>query len=251
MPKVSVIIITKNESAHIDQALASVAWADERIVVDAESTDDTAARARRAGARVEIEPWPGYGQQKNFAASLASHDWIFSLDADERVSDPLAREIRGLLGDAPSRQGYRMPRVTWYMGQWIRSTDWYPDLQLRLYNRRSATWSTSKVHESVVLGEEAGLLSGELLHYAFRDLSHHLHTIDRYTTLAAEQMHEEGRRTGVWRLAVHPPAAFFRNAILRGGLRDGSVGLIVSAMNAYYVFLKFAKLWERQHRASS
>lgn len=251
MPKLSVIIITKNESSHIEEALASVAWADERIVVDAESTDDTVARAKRAGARVEVKSWPGYGEQKNYAASLASHDWIFSLDADERVSDPLAREIRLLLGDEPSRRGYRMPRVTWYLGQWIRSTDWYPDLQLRLYNRRSATWSTSKVHESVVLQDEPGMLSGELLHYAFRDLSHHLHTIDRYTTLAAEQMHGEGRQTGVWRLLIHPPAAFFRNAILRGGLRDGSAGLIVSAMNAYYVFLKFAKLWERQHRSSS
>lgn len=248
MPKVSVIIITKNESAHIDKALASVSWADERIVVDAESVDDTVARARQAGARVQTRSWTGYSDQKNFAATLAAHDWILSLDADERVSEPLAQEIRALLETEPQRRGYRIPRVTWHLGQWIRSTDWYPDLQLRLYDRRAASWNGRRVHESVALTGEAGVLAGELLHYAFRDISHHLQTIDRYTTLAAEQMYADGKRTGVLRLLTYPPAAFLRNAFLRGGIRDGGVGLLVSVMNSYYVFLKFAKLWERQRQ---
>lgn len=248
MPKLSVILITRNESANIDDALKSVAWADERIVVDAESTDDTADRARQGGAKVVVRPWPGYGAQKNFAASLAQHHWLLSLDADERVSEPLAAEIRALLTTDPPHHGYRMPRITRYLGQWVRSTDWYPDLQLRLYDRRHGTWTDRQVHESVRLDGEPGMLSGEILHHAYRDVSHHLQTMDRYTTLAAAQMDADGQRVGALRLLIHPPAAFLRNLVLRGGMRDGSVGLIVSLMNAFYVFLKFAKLWERQRQ---
>jgi glycosyltransferase involved in cell wall biosynthesis len=247
VPKVSVTLITHNESANIDAALASVAWADERLVVDAESTDDTVARARHAGARVLVRPWPGYAAQKNFAASAAEHDWILSLDADERVSEPLGSEIRAVLTETPRHGGFRIPRVTWYLGHWIRSTDWYPDHQLRLYDRRLGSWSDRRVHESVhVRLGTVGLLSAEILHYAYRDLSDHLHRIDYYTTLAAEQMYAEGRRTSAFALLVHPPMALLRNLILRGGMRDGTVGLVVSTMNSYYVFLKLAKLWQRQ-----
>jgi glycosyltransferase involved in cell wall biosynthesis len=249
VPKLSVIVITRNESSNIDAALASAAWADERLVVDAESTDDTVARARQAGARVVVRSWPGYGAQKNFAAAEAAHDWILSVDADERISEPLGREIRALLASEPPYRGYKMPRVTWYLGQWIRSTDWYPDYQLRLYDRRTATWSKRRVHESVKVDGATGVLSaGEILHYAYRDISHHLQTIDLYTTLSAEQLYQDGRRTGILSLLLNPPAAFLRNFVLRGGLRDGTPGVIVSAMNAYYVFLKLAKLWEKQRR---
>jgi glycosyltransferase involved in cell wall biosynthesis len=248
VPKLSVIIITRDESASIDGALDSVTWADERLVVDSGSTDDTADRARQAGARVIVRDWPGYGAQKNFAAAAAQHDWVLSLDADERVSEPLAREIRALLAGSPAHAGYRIPRITRYLGQWIRSTDWYPDLQLRLYDRRHGAWSEPAVHESVRLDGEPGSLAGEILHHAYRDLSEHLRTIDRYTTLAAEQMRRDQQQAGLWRLLAHAPAAFLRNALLRGGIRDGTVGMIVSAMNSYYVFLKLAKLWEMTHR---
>jgi glycosyltransferase involved in cell wall biosynthesis len=246
MPPLSVVVITKNESAHIEKALASVAWADERLVVDAESTDDTVAKAERAGARAVVRPWPGYSEQKNAGAALAAHDWILSLDADERISDQLAQDIRSVLASEPACRGYRMPRVTWYLGRWIRSTDWFPDHQLRLYDRRAGGWVPRRVHESVRVEGTTGALPGEIQHYAYRDLSHHLRTIDRYTTLAAEQMLADGRRTSALGLLVYPPAAFLRNFLLRGGIRDGAVGLVVSTMNAYYVFLKFAKLWERQ-----
>lgn len=249
MPPLTAVVITRNESTNIEAALASVVWADERLVVDAESTDDTADRARAAGARVVVRPWPGYSAQKNHGAEIATHDWILSLDADERISEPLAREIRDLLLGDPSHRGYRMPRVAFYLGRWIRTTDWYPDFQLRLYDRRAARWNGRRVHESVQLdGSPAGTLTGEILHYAYRDLSHHLQTIDRYTTLAAAHMADEGRRAGVLDLALHPPAAFLRNYLLRGGFRDGATGFVISALNAFYVFTKFAKLWERQRR---
>jgi hypothetical protein len=168
------------------------------------------------------------------------------MDADERVSEPLAREIQALLASEPPLRGYRMPRVTWYLGQWIRSTDWYPDYQLRLYDRRVGAWLERPVHESVKVPGTAGHLSGEILHYAYRNVSHHLQTIDRYTSLAAQQLFDDGRRAGPIRLLLNSPAAFVRNFLLRGGVRDGTAGLIVSAMNSYYVFLKLAKLWELQ-----
>ncbi|MFL6281341.1 MAG: glycosyltransferase family 2 protein [Vicinamibacterales bacterium] len=249
--KLTVTVITRDEAANIAAALQSVAWADEIIVVDSHSTDETASIARALATRVEIREWPGYSAQKNYAASLASHDWILSLDADERVTPELAEEIRELLRKGPAECGYRIPRVTWYLGRWIRSTDWYPDYQLRLYDRRSSRWNGRRVHESVESDRPPGRLRHELQHYAYRDLSHHLATIDTYTSLAAEQWLSEGRRTGAVEMFFHPRFAFIRNYLLRGGFRDGAAGLLVSRMNAYYVFLKFAKLWELQQAANT
>ena len=243
MPKLSVTVITRNEAANIGAALASVQWADEIVVVDSESTDATADLARQVTGKVVVRAWPGYVAQKNFAASLAAHDWILSLDADERVTPVLAREIQATLAN-PSHSAYRMPRVTWHLGRWIRSTDWYPDDQLRLYDRRVAQWTGQYVHEAVTVNGSIGRLQGELEHFAYRDISDHLETIDRYTTYAARQMSESGRRAGLLQLAGHPPLAFLRNYIARGGIRDGAPGFIISSLNAYYVFLKFAKLRE-------
>jgi glycosyltransferase involved in cell wall biosynthesis len=247
VPKLSVTVIAKNEAADIGHALASVAWADEIVVVDSESTDDTVAIARRHTDRVVVREWPGYVDQKNYAASIASHDWILSLDADERVTPSLADEIRNRLAAAPREAAFRIPRVTWHLGQWIRTTDWFPDHQLRLYDRQSARWTGRYVHEAVTVRGSIGTLTGELQHYAYRDIADHLETIDRYTTYAARQMHEEGRRAGLLQIAGHPPLAFLRNYLAHGGIRDGVPGFIISALNAYYVFLKFAKLWELQH----
>jgi glycosyltransferase involved in cell wall biosynthesis len=244
VPKLSVTVITKNEAADIDAALASVAWADEIVVVDAESTDDTVAIARQRASRVMVRPWPGYVAQKNFAASVASHDWVLSLDADERVTPELAAEIQILLANDPVEAAFRVPRVTFHLGRWIRTTDWYPDCQYRLFDRRRARWSGGYVHEDMTVEGTVGQLRGELQHFAFRDIADHLETIDRYTTYAARQMHEAGRRAGVLQIAFHPPLAFLRNYILRGGIRDGTTGLVISALNSYYVLLKFAKLWE-------
>ena len=245
MPPVTAIVITRNEAAHIRAALESVAFADEIIVVDSESTDDTARIASECGARVVVRAWPGYVAQKNFAASLASHNWIFSLDADERVTPALADQIRQAIDSASDQAaGFRVPRVTFHLGRWIRSTDWYPDHQLRLYHRARARWAGHLVHESVQADGVVHTLSGELLHYAYRDIAHHWQTMNHYTSLAAHQMFERHRRARWWHLLLHPPAAFLRNYLLRGGFRDGVPGLIISAMNARYVGLKYAKLWE-------
>jgi glycosyltransferase involved in cell wall biosynthesis len=244
--KVSATVITFNEAAHIGAALESLAFADELVVVDSQSTDDTAAIARRYTDKVIVRPWPGYSAQKNFAAEQASYNWIFSLDADERVSEQLGSELRALKTQSgePRAAGFRIPRVTFHLGRWIRTTDWYPDYQLRLYDRRRSRWAPRHVHESVAADGPVERLRGELLHHAYRDLAHHHQVMDRYTTLAARQMFEEGRRAGWLDVLIHPRLAFFRNYILRGGIRDGMPGLVVSSMNAHYVALKFAKLWE-------
>jgi glycosyltransferase involved in cell wall biosynthesis len=186
VPPVSAIVITKNEADAIADALTSLSWADEIIVVDAESTDDTVAIARRFTDRVYVRPWNGYVDQKNHAATLASHDWVFSLDADERVTEELSKEIRTLLTKEPTVRGYRMPRVSFYLGRWMRTTDMYPDYQLRLYDRRHARWDGMHVHESVKVDSGlVGYLNSELQHYPYKDLSEHLVRMDRYTTLAA------------------------------------------------------------------
>jgi glycosyltransferase involved in cell wall biosynthesis len=251
VPRVTVTIITLDEAAHIADAIDSAAWADEVIVVDSGSADDTLAIARSKGARTETRAWTGYVDQKNFAARLASHDWIFSLDADERIPPPLASEIRALLSTEPSRAGYRVPRVTFHLGRWVRTTDFYPDYQTRLYDRRRARWQGRYVHESVTVDGPSGQLTQELQHYSYRNLSDHLDRINQYTTLAARQMYEGGRRAGIVDLLLHPPAAFLRNYFLRRGFLDGTAGLILSAVNAYSVFVKFAKLRELQRNPDS
>jgi len=244
VPKLTVTIITRNEAAHIAAALESVRWADEVVVVDSQSTDETVAIARRFTDRVAIREWKGYIDQKNHAASLASHDWILSLDADERTTPELKREIQRLLSAEPPAHGYRIPRVSYYLGRWIRTTDWYPDYQLRLYDRRYGQWTGRHVHESVAVGGLVGRLRNDLQHFPYRDIAHHLQTIDRYTTLAARQMAEHGRRGRLLDLVWRPPLAFLRNYVVRGGFRDAGPGLVVSVLNSYYVGLKFAKLWE-------
>ena len=247
MPKLTATVITRNESANILAALDSVSWADELIVVDSGSTDDTVALARQRTDRVFVRDWPGYSAQKNFAAGQASNDWVLSLDADERVTPGLADEIRALLGDEPRERGYLIPRVSFYLGKWIRTTDWYPDHQLRLYDRRVAAFA-GEVHEGVRVTGDVGRLRAELRHVPYRDIAHHLQTIDRYTTLAAQQMQGQGRTVGPAGMAARPLGAFLRNYLARSGWRDGGVGLVVSILNSYYVFLKFAKLWELERK---
>lgn len=244
-------MITRNEAANIGAALESVAWADEIIVVDSHSEDDTVAIAKRYATRVEVRDWSGYSAQKNFAAGLASHDWILSVDADERVTPALAQEIRDLMARGPEAPGYRISRVTWYLGRWLHSTDWYPDYQLRLYDRRRGVWNARRVHESFELQGTPGVLRHHLEHYAYRDVSDHVTSIDHYTTLLAQESIEKGRRTNVLELLVHPPLAFLRNYLLRQGFKDGTVGFLVSVLNSYYVFMKLVKLWELQHRVST
>jgi len=246
VPRVTATIITLDEAAHIEAAIRSVSWADEVVVVDSGSRDDTVRLAAAAGARVTTRAWSGWVDQKNHAAQLATYDWILSLDADERVTPELASELRALIAQEPPCHGYRMPRVSFHLGRWIRTTDFYPDYQTRLYDRRAARWEGKYVHESVRVDGPVGTLIHELEHYSFDSLADHLARLNRYSSLAAQQMYESGRRTNAGWLLVHPAAAFLRNYVLRRGFLDGTTGLTLSLVNAYGVFIKMAKLWERQ-----
>jgi glycosyltransferase involved in cell wall biosynthesis len=246
--KLTVTVITRNEAANIEGALESVKWADEIVVVDSHSADETVSLAQRYGARVVVHDWEGYSAQRNYAAAIAANDWILAIDADERVPPALAAEIQRIMHEGTDVGGFRMPRCSHYLGRWIRGTDWYPDYQLRLYDRRVGSFNGKRVHESVELkhGRPATLDNG-LQHYPYRDISDHVISIDHYTTLAAEEWFSEGRRTNPLDVVVHPPAAFLRNYVLRRGFLDGTAGFLISILNSYYVFLKILKLWELQH----
>lgn len=249
--KISATIITFNEEPNIKAACESVAWADEIVVVDSESTDRTREIAEACGALVIVNPWPGFGAQKQFAVDQAQHDWIFSLDADERVSAELRKAIE-VLKQRPEKEigdGFLVPRRTFYQHRWIRGGGWYPDRQLRLFNRTKGSWKQRHIHESVAMnnGAHIGQLDGDLLHYTSPNAAHHHRVIgDRYAPLAAQQMYEEGRRTSVFSVACAGPAAFIRSFILKGGFRDGFAGFTIASFAAHHAFLKHLMLWEKQ-----
>ena len=254
--KITATIITFNEADHIRAACESVAWANEILVVDSESTDATREIARECGARVITRPWPGFAAQKQFAVDQATHDWIFSLDADERVSDELRRAIEDLLytNESQLADGYSIARRSFYMGRWIRGGGWYPDRQLRLYRKSRGRWLGEYIHESVKMdnGSRIEKLQGDILHYTVRDAAHHHRMIgERYAPLAARQMFERGRRTTPLRIATAGPAAFIRSYILKGGFRDGLAGLSIASFAAHHAFLKNIMLWEMQNATDS
>lgn len=254
--KISATIISFNEESNIQAACNSVGWADELLVIDSNSTDNTRAVAEACGARVIVHPWPGFSAQKQFAVDQAAYEWIFSLDADERVSDELKQSLASLgkMNEAELADGYLMARRTFYQQRWIRGGGWYPDRQLRLFRRSKGRWKERHIHESVTMVPRARVarLTGDLLHYTSHDAAHHHRMIgERYAPLAARQMFEEGRRTSVLGVASAGPAAFIRSLILKGGLRDGFAGFTIASFAAHHAFLKHLMLWEKQRGVGS
>jgi glycosyltransferase involved in cell wall biosynthesis len=241
----SAVLIVKDEEAKLGPALRSVAFCDEVLVVDAGSRDRTRELAEATGARVIVhEPWPGFVAQRNFSLGQASHDWVLALDADERVTPELREEIEALRREGLPHAGYRIPRLAFYLGRWIRGTDWYPDPQLRLFDRRRGRWGGSLIHESVHVEGSVGRLRHHLEHLPYDDVAAHLRKIDSYTTLWAQERLLAGR--DCWLLEPHLSAAwaFVRNYVLRGGLLLGEAGLTVSTLNTIYTYVKLAKLRE-------
>jgi glycosyltransferase involved in cell wall biosynthesis len=254
--KITATIITFNEEENIRAACESVSWADEIVVVDSESTDSTTKLAAQCGARVITRNWPGFAAQKQFAVERASHEWIFSLDADERVSDKLKASIASLrnLSEEELADGYLIPRRTYYQGRWIRGGGWYPNRQLRLFRKSLGGWNNRQIHESVKMRVTArtAKLSADLLHYSAPDAAYHHRMIgERYAPLAARQMFSEGRRTSTFIVAAAAPWAFVRSLILKGGFRDGFAGLSIASFAAHHDFLKQLMLWELQNEKKS
>lgn len=239
--RISATIITLNEQGNIARAIESLRCADEVVVLDSGSSDQTIEAAARLGARVVETPWRGYAGQKNFAAQQAAHDWVLSIDADEALSEALEAEIWQIKKNGPQFDAYTMPRMARYLGRWILHSGWYPDRKVRLYDRRKAHWVGDYVHESVQVDGKIGHLDCNLLHYTCSSLSEHLKTMDRYTTLAAEELVAQGRQVQWPDLVLDPMWTFVRTYFFQAGFLDGIEGLTIAFMAAFYNFLKFAK----------
>jgi glycosyltransferase involved in cell wall biosynthesis len=241
--RVSVVLITQNAAAQLPECLASVAFADDVVVVDSESSDGTREVAGRYGARVIAKEWLGFGRQKQFAVEQAAHDWVLCLDADERVSPELAASIVRAL-ESPAAPVYRMARCNRFLGRWLRHGEGYPDWSPRLFDRRQARWSDDAVHEKVLYAVTPGTLAGDLLHESAEDLGRYLDKQNRYSSLAAAELHRQGRRAGILELAFSPAVRFVKFYFLRLGLLDGLPGLVHITIGCMNSFLKYAKLIE-------
>ncbi|MBX3292655.1 MAG: glycosyltransferase family 2 protein [Acidobacteria bacterium] len=245
--KISAVIIAKNEEAKIGNAVRSVRWADEVVVVDSGSLDGTPAIAESLGARVLYQEWLGFGGQKQFAVDSAQYDMILSLDADEVVSDKLAEEIGSLASNGEMLDGYYIPRLAFYLGRPVKHCGWYPDRQLRLFDRTKGEWSRAKVHESVIMKPDArvGSLKNDILHFSIDSIYQHAEMIQsRYAPLSAAQMHQDGMRTSIAKIGILPIWTFFHTYLLRFGVLDGLAGLAISGFASYNVFLKHLLLHE-------
>ncbi|MGD0666738.1 MAG: glycosyltransferase family 2 protein [Bryobacteraceae bacterium] len=239
--KITATIITFNEERNIARAIESLRCCDEILIVDSGSTDRTTELAEKLGARVIEANWRGYAGQKNWAAEQASYDWVLSLDADETLSEALEAEIWNLKKSGPRCDGYTMPRLARYMGRWILHSGWYPDRKLRLYDRRQAKWVGDFVHESVAVSGRVGHLQSNLLHFTCESLSEHIKTMERYTTLAAQELASRRIKVPLHRVLFSPAWAFVKSYFVNRGFLDGPEGLTISYMAAFYTFLKFTK----------
>ena len=245
--RLSVTVITYNEEAKIKDALDSVKWADEIVVVDSYSTDRTVEICREFTDKIYFKEFIGFGGLKNLAIEMASHDWILSLDADERVTEGLRDRIQKILSDEPDAEGYAIPRKNYFLGRWVRHCGWYPDYRsVQLFNRKMGSFTGDLVHERLVLtpGARKAYLKEHILQYPFLDFNQFITKNTRYAGLRAEELLKQGRSFRFHQLLTHPAFMFFKMYVLRAGFLDGMVGLILSISYAYFTFAKYAHLWE-------
>ncbi len=245
-PAITAYMLTLNEGRQIRPALESVKWADEIIVVDSFSTDETPQVARDCGARVLSEKFDGFGKLRNVAIKAARNDWVFSLDADERCTPELAEEVATELA-APKFDAYHIPRKSHFLGHWMRHCGWYPDFrQPQFFDRRRLRYNDELVHESYTLDGRLGYLREHVLQYPWDTVEIATAKLQRYSTLMARRLAQEGKRASVAKMLLRPPAMFLKVFVVQQGFRDGSYGFILAMLYAYYTFLKYAKLWEAQ-----
>ncbi len=247
MVKVSALVITRNEEGNIRRCLKSLSWADEVILVDAESQDRTAQIAREYTQRVYSHKWDGFVAQRNWTLKQAQYQWVFFLDADEVISPQLREELETLkdkeMGDY---SGFEIPRRAFYLGGWVNHCGWYPNYQLRFFDRKRGEWVEGMIHERVEVRGRVGRLKGEILHYPYPNLSFHLQRMDSYSSLRAEELYQKGRRSHFWDLLLRPIFKFLKMFFLRLGFLEGVRGFIISCFGAYYSFLGYAKLFEKE-----
>ena len=244
---ISAVVICFNEEENIRECLASLAWVDDLVVVDSESSDRTADIAREFTERVVERPWPGYVEQKNFAVDQAEHNWVLSVDADEVITPELRDEICALLSSGGElAMGYSFPRRTFYLGRWIRHGGWYPDSAIRLFQKSKGKFVGDDPHDRVEVDGVNGHLKSDLVHFNYKDISDQLATVDRFSSVAARVMHEKGKKPSLLKMIFKPPIKFLETYIWKLGILDGMAGFVIAAISSYYMFLKFAKLWELQ-----
>jgi glycosyltransferase involved in cell wall biosynthesis len=250
--QISVVIIAYNEEACIESALKSVEGiADEIILVDSFSTDDTVKIAKKYTSRVFQRQWTNYADQKNFANGKASNPWILSLDADESLSPDLAEEILDLKKEGADCAAFSMPRKVWYLGKWIRFSGWYPDRKTRLFRQDAARWEGEFVHESLVVRGRVVKLKGSIHHFTYRNIRDHLDRINRFSTLGAQKLYARNRKCRWFHLAVLPCSRFIKSYFLKLGFLDGFAGFVIAVFNGYAIFVRYAKLreiWKKGER---
>ena len=242
MPRLSAIIITKNEAANIGDCLDSVAFCDERIVVDSGSNDRTVLIAKEKGARVSLHEWKGYGPQKNYALSLVRGDWVLSIDADERVTPELKDQILAAI-ESDKADGYEIPRKSSFCGHMMRHAGWFPDYVLRLFRRDKARFSEDLVHERVVCDGKVARLKAPLMHYAVHRLEDAIRRMDTYSTLGAQKLVDSGQRATIFAGVMHGAFAFLRTYVLRLGFLDGAAGFLLAVANAEGTYYRYVKAW--------
>lgn len=246
MSRLTVTIIAWNEEERLRACLESAGWADEIVVVDAESGDKTVQIAREFTDKVSVRPWPGFAAQKNFAIDQATGDWILSLDADERVTPELRERIGQILKEDGPADGYAIPRRNIFWGRWVRHGGLYPDYQLRLFRRRAGRFVEDAVHESVTVSGHVEALGEPLLHHSYRDLEDFVRRSNRYSTLSAQDWIRRGKGASLLGLVTRPLGRFFSMYIVHRGFLDGWRGFVLAVLYAEYVFLRMAKVWETQ-----
>ena len=243
LASLSVIVITKNEAHNIEACLQSVSFAQQIVVLDSGSSDDTVTLSQTAGAEVSARlDWKGFGVQKNRALALATGDWVLSIDADERLTPDLQIEIQRVI-ENPACQIYDFPRLSSYCGQYMRHSGWYPDRVTRLFKRGAATFSDELVHERLVTSKAVGQLDAALLHESFRSLESVLDKVNRYSSAGARQLFEKGKTASPGKALAHGLWAFFRTYVLRRGFLDGRMGLLLAISNAEGTYYRYLKLW--------
>jgi len=242
--KVTAFVITLNEEANIRPCLESLSWADEILVVDSLSTDRTCDIAREMGAKVVQRAWTGINEQRQAGLASCTHDWVFCLDADERVSPELRDEILRVLA-APASDGYEIPRHTRYLGRWINHCGWFPDRKMRLFRKSRGAFKGTDPHDHFALDGKPGALRGEIHHFTYRDFAHQIRTINSFSETASAELAAAGKRFSMFGLLFRPPWKFFEVYVLKAGFLDGLAGFVIATASAFNIFARQVKLWER------
>jgi len=246
MTPLSAIVITKNEAHNIRACLESIQWADEIIIVDAESSDNTVELAKKFTQKIFVKPWMGFAEAKQFGMEQAKHDWLLWLDADERVLPELAEEIQHAVQYNSSHAAFSVARRAYFLGKRIKHSGWYPGRVPRLFHRHRAKFNSATVHEGLEINGTVGELKNDLLHFTDPNIFHYFEKYNRYTTLAADELFIKGKRSRLSDLLIRPFWQFIRMYVIRLGFLDGVHGLLLALFSSSYVFTKYAKLWEKE-----